>query len=435
VTITASSPQPVLRQLALSVVGIVLALAFGFILTVHVLAQGITGPESFTKATALPAFTNVLVVNLLVGLSLLLFVIETGWGTLRVVLTVAAALAIGYVIMLLISTDPRRAYQALLSGPVSRLNRWGGWIDDALALVLVGLAIALVFRARLFSLGAEGQIYLGAMAAGLVALKVQGLPAAIHIPLALAAGCIVGFLWGLIPGILRAYLDANELVSTLMLNPIAALLYALLLTPLKPANAGYMVSATFPDTALLPRIVPTTRVTTAIFFVIAAVIVTWLIIQRTPLGYEIRMIGANAKFARYGGINTKRTIVLAMAISGVVAGLAGGYLAMGINQRLILGISAGLAFEGVVVALLARNKPLAVPAMALLYSFLRVGGPIMQNDASVSSETVRVIQSIIILLFTAEGLVAFLQWRRTQRAVPLTDQDASKIAESATVQS
>jgi general nucleoside transport system permease protein len=423
------------RRLALLIFGLILALGFGFILTIHVLAQGITGPESFSKAMALPSFPNVLGVNLLVGVSLLLFVIETRWGTLRVVLTVAAALAIGYVIMLLISTDPQAAYKALLSGPVSRLNRWGGWIDDALGLVLVGLAIALVFRARLFSLGAEGQIYLGAMAAGLVALKVEGLPAAIHIPLALAAGCIVGFLWGLIPGILRAYLDANELVSTLMLNPIAALLYALLLTPLKPADAGYMVSATFPATALLPRIIPTTRVTTALFFVIAAVILTWLIIQRTPLGYEIRMIGANAKFARYGGINTRRTIVLAMAISGIIAGLAGGYLAMAINQRLILGISAGLAFEGVVVALLARNKPLAVPAMALLYSFLRVGGPIMQNDANVSFEIVRVIQSIIILLFTAEGLVAFLQWRRAQRVTPLTEQDASKIAEGATVQS
>ncbi len=434
-TAIASTSLRYSRRWMLLIAGLIVALAFGFLLTVHVLAQGISGPESFTKAMALPSFANTLGVNILVGLSLLLFVIETGWGTLRVVFTVVAALAIGFVIMLLISSDPLRAYQALLSGPVSRLNRWGGWIDDSLGLILVGLSIALVFRARLFSLGAEGQIYLGAMAAGLVALKVQGLPAAIHIPLALAAGCVVGFLWGLIPGILRAYLDANELVSTLMLNPIASLLYALLLTPLKPADAGYMVSATFPPSALLPRIIPTTRVTTAIFFVIAAVIATWLIIQRTPLGYEIRMIGANAKFARYGGINTKRTIVLSMAISGIVAGLAGGYLTMAINQRLILGISAGLAFEGVVVALLARNKPLAVPAMALLYSFLRVGGPIMQNDANVSFEIVRVIQSIIILLFTAEGLVAFLQWRRARRVIPLTEEDASKIAESAVVQS
>jgi simple sugar transport system permease protein len=108
---------------------------------------------------------------------------------------------------------------------------------------------------------------------------------------------------------------------------------------------------------------------------------------------------------------------------------------LAINQRLILGISAGLAFEGVVVALLARNQPLAVPAMALLYSFLRVGGPIMQNDANVSFEIVRVIQAIIILLFTAEGLVAFLQWRRAKRIAPLSGEDASQIAESAVAQS
>jgi simple sugar transport system permease protein len=146
------------------------------------------------------------------------------------------------------------------------------------------------------------------------------------------------------------------------------------------------------------------------------------------------MIGANIRFARYGGINTKRTIVLAMAVSGILAGLTGAYLALAIQQKLVLAISGGLAFEGVVVALLARNKPLAVPAMALLYSYLRVGGPIMQTDATVSLEVVRVIQSIIILLFTAEGLVAFLQERRALRRQPLTEQDASRVAEGAIIQ-
>src|SRR5262249_44946917 len=163
---------------------------------------------------------------------------------------------------------------------------------------------------------------------------------------------------------------------------------------------GFTASATFAATAL-PRIIDGTRITTAIVFVFAAVIITWLVIQRTPLGYEIRMIGANMRFARYGGINTKRTIVLAMGASGILAGLTGAHLALGIHQRLVLSLSGGLGFEGIVVALLARNKPLAVPAMALLYSYLRVGGPIMQVDASVSLEIVRVIQSIIILLFTA----------------------------------
>jgi len=397
--------------------------------------QGITGLDSFADAAAKPTFPNTLFVNMLVGVSAFLFVYETRWGSIRVVLTVAAALVIGYLLLLAINLfstapiDPSKAYQALLAGPISRLNRWGFWLDDTLGLALVGLAITIVFRAQLFSLGAEGQIYLGAMAAGLVALYVPGLPTAIHIPLALAIGCLVGFLWGLIPGVLRAYLDANELVSTLMLNPIASLTYALLLNAIKPPAAGAVQSASFPATALLPRIVTGTRVTTAIFFVVAAVGLTWLLIQRTSLGYAIRTIGANMRFARYGGINTKRTIVLAMSLSGILAGLTGGYLALAIQQRLVVGISPNLAFEGIVVALLARNRPLAVPAMALMYSYLRTGGPIMQNDANVSLEIVRVIQSIIILLFTAEGLVAYVQTRWAQRTALPAEPEPSKPAE------
>jgi general nucleoside transport system permease protein len=237
----------------------------------------------------------------------------------------------------------------------------------------------------------------------------------------------------MVPAYLRAYLNANELVSTLMLNPIAALIYSMMLEPLKPASAGYMVSPDFPATAILPRIITGTRVTTAIFLVPLALIATWILIERTPLGYSIRMIGANVKFARYGGINTQRTILLAMSISGLVAGLAGGYLALAIHQKLILGITGGLAFEGIVVALLARNKPLAVPAMALMYSYLRVGGPIMQTDARVSLEIVRIIQAIIIFIFTAEGLVSFIEYRRAQRKT-LTAEDASRIAETPTPQ-
>lgn len=427
------SPRRSLPQIVAALVGIALALAISFALTIHVVAGGITGGESISKALASPNFNNIFGFNILVGLALLLFIIQTGWGALRVLLTVIAALIIGFIIMLIISKDPLKAYNALLTGPLSRSNRWGSWIEDAMGLTLVGLAITLVFRAQLFSLGAEGQIALGAMAAGLVALFVPALPLGVHIALAVLAACVVGFLWGLVPGVLRAYLNANELVSTLMLNPIAALIYSYILDRIRPANAGYSVSDPL-TAALWPRIITGTRITTAVFFVIAAVFIVWLIIQRTPLGYEIRMIGANIRFARYGGINTKRTIVMAMAVSGILAGLTGAYLALAIQQKLVLAISGGLAFEGVVVALLARNKPLAVPAMALLYSYLRVGGPIMQTDATVSLEVVRVIQSIIILLFTAEGLVAFLQERRVLRRQPLTEQEASHVAEGAIIQ-
>ncbi len=322
------------------------------------------------------------------------------------------------------------AYNAFLLGSIGRVNRWAVWIQDALTLILVGLAIAIVFRARQFSLGAEGQLYFGALISGLVVLAGGTLPGWLLIPVAILSAMTAGFLWGLIPGVLKAYLNANELVSTLMLNAVAVQFYELVLTfQLQPPDVGFTRSADFPAVGNLPVIVNGTQVTIAVFFVIIAVIAVWLLITRTPLGYEIRTVGNNLKFANYGGINTRRTIMLAMAVSGIVAGLGGAHLAMGIHRMLILNISLGLAFEGVVVALLARNNPLVIPFTGLLYAYLRAGAQFMERDANISFEVVRIIQAVIILLITAEGLLAFLQARRT-RAVPTEPTAPSTTMES-----
>lgn len=379
---------------------------------------------------ALPTFPGVMLVNILVGLSLVLFYWENKFaGTLRIVLTVLVALVLGFIVMAFLSTEPIKAMIALVTGPLSRLNRWGNWIEDALSLILVGLAIALVFRARLFSLGAEGQILLSAAAAGLVVLNIQGIPQGLLLPLAAAVGCLVAFLWGLLPGALRAYLGANELVSTLMLNEIALRIYSLILQAVKPANAGYIVSAQFAPDAVFPRFIVGTRLSSAIGYVVIAVIAAWVILQRTPFGYQMRIIGANPNFARYGGIRTRRTIMLTMAVSAAFAGVTGAYLSMSVNQRLIANISGGLAFEGIVVALLARNNILSIPAMGLLYAYLRAGGAIIQNDAKVPLEIVNIIQAIIILLVTAEGLAQFVRARRlsmkTETAPPKIEAEAA----------
>jgi simple sugar transport system permease protein len=309
------------------------------------------------------------------------------------------------------------AFDAFLLGPLQRIIRWGVWIEDALTLILVGLAVAVVFKARQFSLGAEGQLYFGALVSGAICLAWGNVPAWLVVPIAILSAMTAGFLWGLIPGVLKAYLGANELVASLMLNVVAQRFYELVLTfQLKPADAGYIASDPFPEGNVLLQLIPDTRVTIAIFIVIAAVIATWFLMSRTTLGYEIRMVGANRKFADYGGVNSRRVILLAMALSGVLAGLAGAHLAMGIHRTLILNISLGLAFEGVVVALLARNNPLVVPFTGLLYAYLRAGAQFMERDAGVSFEVVRIIQAVIILLITAEALTAFFQNRRAQRS-------------------
>ncbi len=313
-------------------------------------------------------------------------------------------------------TSTNAAYDAFLLGALGRVNRWASWIQDALTLILVGLSIAIVFRAQQFSLGAEGQLYLGALVSGAIVLSFTQLPALLLIPLAILGSMVAGFLWGLLPGALKAYLGANELVATLMLNTVAIRFFEMVLTmQLKPPGAGYNSSEVFVAAGQFQPIVANTQVTIAVYLVIITVIVTWLLITRTPLGYEIRMVGANRKFAEYGGVNTRRTIMLAMAVSGIVAGLAGAHLSMGIFRQLVSGMSFGLAFEGVVVALLARNNPLVIPFTGLLYAYLRAGAQFMERDANVSFEIVRIIQAVIILLITAEALVAFFQARRQRQ--------------------
>lgn len=347
---------------------------------------------------------------------------------LRIVVVIIIALGLGFIITALVSEDPVEAYKELLTGPIPKIsfgedglqmrgiNRFGNWIEDSITLTLVGLAVALVFKANQFSLGAEGQIYLGALAAGMVSLFIQA-PLAIHISLALIAAAVTGFLWGLVPGILKAYVGADEIVSTLMLNVIAIQIYNLLLIHwLKDPAAGFIGTEFFPDTAVLPVVISGTRVTIALFLAIAAVIATWFLMTRTPLGYEIRVIGANLKFAEYGGVNAKRTIALSFAVSGLLAGLAGAQLATGLVKQLTLGISVGVGFEGIVVALLARNNPLAVPVAALFYGYLRTGAQIMERSSDVTREVVLIIQAIIILMVTAERLLPIIQaWWRKRR--------------------
>ncbi len=342
---------------------------------------------------------------------------------LRVTIAILIALGIGFIITLLVSEEPIKAYTAFLIGPLTKLNRIGDWLEESITLTFLGLAVAVVFKANQFSLGQEGQMVLGALVAGSIALFLP-IPGYLRIPLAILAAMVVGFLWGLLPGYLKAYLKANEIVSTLMLNTLAILFYEWLLTYyIKPPTAGYTSSDTFSAAGSMPSFIPNlpflkgiytlfnnqTNISIAFYLVIIAVIVVYYLMYRTPFGYELRMIGANSKFARYGGIDVKKTVMLAFAISGIFAGLAGAHLAMGIHRKLILNISVGLGFEGIVVSLLANNNPLGIPFAALAYGYLRAGANIMERSSDMSREMVLVVQGIIILLVTAERLMPIIQ--------------------------
>jgi simple sugar transport system permease protein len=343
---------------------------------------------------------------------------------MRIFLAVSIALLLGLIVTLLVSEDPWGAYKAFLLGPLSRFNRFGDWIEESITLIFVGLSVAVAFKAKQFSLGAEGQLILGALVSGSIILFVPIPSPFLRISLAILAAMLVGFIWGAIPGYLKAYINANEIVSTLMLNTIALKLYDYFLTyKIKPEGAGYTASDFFPNTYRVPSFMPKfagnlydmfskqTNITLYLYFMIAAFLVAWFLMYRTPFGYELRMVGSNIKFARYGGIDTKKVIVLAFAISGIFAGLAGAHLAQGIHNKLVLNISLGLGFEGIVVATMARNNPLFIPLSGLAYGYLRAGADIMERSSDMSREMVLIVQALIILLVTAEGILPVVQQR------------------------
>ncbi|EHI9241247.1 ABC transporter permease [Vibrio vulnificus] len=337
----------------------------------------------------------------------------------RIFTVVLSAILIGFIITLFISEDAIGAFKVLLTGPFPKvsfidgalhlrgMSRTGSWLIDFTTLTLLGLSVCLAFRAQQFSMGAEGQLFLGALVSACVAIYIDG-PSFFVIPLALIAAATVGFLWGLIPGYLKAYLNANEIVSTLMLNAIAVQLYRYVLVYyMNDPSAGYIASQTIPEAARLSYILDGTRLTSMFYIMVAAVALVILLVYRSKFGYQLNIIGINERFAKYGGIATKRIVMLTFAVSGVFAGLAGAHMALGVTNRLNLYLAPGIGFEGIVVALLARNDPRLIPLCALLYSYLRVGSQIMERSTDVPREIVLIIQALIILFVMVEHIKPF----------------------------
>jgi len=331
------------------------------------------------------------------------------------VLSFLAALVVSGVILILLGYNPLPIFELLLIEPFRSLSNIGGVLERMVPLLLAGLAVAAAFRAGVFNLGVEGQLYLGAFAAAWVGFTLAA-PGPVQIVAAMAFSALVGALFALIPGVLRAYFNANEIVTTIMLNYVAINLASWLVTgPFKAPNVGSADSEAIAATARLGRFLPVSRAHIGLFIALALAVGLYLLLYRTTIGYELRMTGANSRFAQYGGVSVPKTILIAMLVSGCLGGLVGGVEVLGIQYRFRSGFSPGYGFDGITVALLARVEPLAMPLAALLFAVLRSGSSIVGVRSDVGREVVDVLQSIIILFVTAEGLWYFVRRRRAQR--------------------
>jgi ABC-type uncharacterized transport system permease subunit len=315
----------------------------------------------------------------------------------RALIAVIIALAVTCVIVVFTSRAPLEALNTLLTAPLSSRRAIGIWLDDAAKLAVTGLAFSLVFQARQFAMGVQGQVYIGGLAATYVVISPIG-QTPLGLVLGIAAAMVAGAIYGFLPGIAKAKLGANEIVSSLMLNYIAIDLCNYLVRR-HLAAPGMTQTERFPDTSTFPVFVENTRIDLSLVLALVAVVVVWFALYRTSWGLKLRLVGHNARFAEYAGINATFIMVSAMTASGALGGLLGSMMVQGeAFGYLTVLFEGGLAFEGILVAIVARARPLAIPFVALAYGYLRQGAQFMNIRTDVPSEVIGIVTAIIILL-------------------------------------
>lgn len=332
--------------------------------------------------------------------------------------SVGLALLCGALVLALAGQRPLAVYGAMLNGA---LGSWGGLAETlvkTIPLILAGLGVSVAFRMLLWNIGAEGQLHLGAIAAAGTALYLlPAAPAALLIPAMLLAGFIGGALWALIPGLLRAYLHVNEIITSLMLNYVAILLAEYLVYgPWRdPQGFGFPGTPALPDAAWLPRLAGT-RVHLGLLVGLAAAALLFVILRGTGWGYEIRVIGENQRAARYAGIDIARNILLVMALSGGLAGLAGVGEVAGIAHQLQRNLSPGYGYTAIIVAWLARLNPFAVALVAFLFAGLLVGGDQLQISMGLPAAIAPMLQGTILFFVLGGEILAHYRVVRAGRA-------------------
>jgi ABC-type uncharacterized transport system permease subunit len=273
--------------------------------------------------------------------------------------------------------------------------------------IFAGLSVALGFRTGLFNIGVEGQIFMGGIFSVWVGYSFTGLPAIIHIPFAFLVGALGGALWGFIPGLLKAKTGGHEVINTIMMNYIAFRLTDWLLRePMKREGSTNPLSPIIEESAMLPRFFEDPiRFHLGFFIAIAlAALVSWFLFK-TKWGFDLRTVGANPHAARYAGMNIVRSTIMAMTLSGALAGMAGANELLGVNHHLSQSFSPGYGFDAIALALLGRNHPVGVVLASLLFGTLRNGATRMQAAAGIPIDIISVMQAFILAFIAAPAII------------------------------
>jgi general nucleoside transport system permease protein len=347
-------------------------------------------------------------------------------GLLTPLAAVAASFLVGALVVTAIGENPLRVYGILFRGAFGSADGLGLILFNACPLVFAGLAVAFAFRAGLFNIGGEGQLYIGSLLCAWAGIALPALPVLLMVPILIVVAAAGGALWAFLPGYLKARFGAHEVINTIMMNFVAVGLTSYLVVnvlrepgQMTPQTVEIAVAGRLPRLAMgahllgipLPYANP---VNLSVAIALGAVWLAWFILHRTTLGYEIRAVGKNPKAAEYAGINVRRTLVLAMLISGAFAGLVATNEVMGFRHRFLDNFSSGLGFMGIAVALLGKNTPVGVLLAALLFGVLNTGALEVDIFTDVPRELIQVLQAVTIILVVVGNEVLSRRLRLAQ---------------------
>ena len=348
-------------------------------------------------------------------------------------LAALAALAIGAIMLVLLGANPLVAYRAMLEGAFGSKNGIADTLVKATPLLFVGIGICISFRGGVLNIGGEGQLVVGAISGTVIGLAFPDASGWLVIPLALVAGFMGGAIWGGIPGLLKAYFNVNEILSTIMMNQIAvqAMNYLLRGPLIDPVQL--QAASRIPQTARLspafdlPRLVPTRLHLGALLAVVAAILV-YVFLWRTTTGYRIRAVGLNPQASRYAGINVKKYIVLSLLLSGAFAGLGGAVQVYGLNHRMFTdgsatGFTGGAGFNGIVAALFGQLHPIGTIPASFLFGALLVGANTLQRTVQVPSALITALNGLVVVFVVSSDI-----WRRRRARLRVGEPESENVA-------
>ena len=330
-----------------------------------------------------------------------LFATRTAWAVL-------VALLMGSALILAGGGDPIEAYRTLFGEAFFDRFGFGTTLVKFSPILLAGLAVAIPLRAGLFNVGAEGQIYLGALFSSIAALLLPPMYWMLHLAICVLAGMAGGAVWALIPALLRTYRGINEVIVTLLLNYVAIHLVSFAAGgPMMEEGAPYPYSTEIPFDLMLPLILPPTDAHAGVLVGVVLALVLYVAMRHTSFGFAMNTVGFNSRAAEYAGINVKRQMVLAMTIGGALAGLGGAFEVLGVKYRLFHNFSNGYGFDGIVAAFMAAANPIIVPFTALFLAGLKAGAQLMQRATGVESTVVDAIQGLVVMFVAASLALRF----------------------------